>query len=63
MSTRVFDFQSLLGPRTRPTASDWAEVLAVLPLFARVSKRRLRKIASLAQIKRFAPGDIVVQVG
>ena len=63
MSTRAFDFQSLLGPRTRPTASDWAEVLAGLPLFARVSKRRLRKIASLAQIQRFSPGDIVVQFG
>ncbi len=63
MSTRAFDFQSILGPRTRPTASDWAEVLASLPLFARVSKRRLRKIASLAQIQRFSPGDIVVQFG
>ena len=63
MSTRAFDFQSLLGPRTRPTAIDWAEVLAGLPLFARVSKRRLRKIASLAQIQRFSPGDIVVQFG
>jgi CRP/FNR family transcriptional regulator, cyclic AMP receptor protein len=63
MSTRAFDFQSILGPRTRPTASDWAEVLAGLPLFARVSKRRLRKIASLAQIQRFSPGDIVVQFG
>ena len=63
MSTRAFDFQSLLGPRTRPTASDLAEVLAGLPLFARVSKRRLRKIASLAQIQRFSPGDIVVQFG
>ncbi|MET1010595.1 MAG: cyclic nucleotide-binding domain-containing protein [Gaiellaceae bacterium] len=63
MATRPFDFQSILGPRTRPTASDWAEVLAGLPLFARVSKRRLRKIASLAQIQRFSPGDIVVQFG
>ena len=34
-----------------------------LPLFARISKRRLRKIASLAQIQRFSPGDIVVQFG
>ena len=63
MATRAFDFQSLLGPRTRPTASDWAEVLAGLPLFARISKRRLRKIASLAQIQRFSPGDIVVKFG
>ena len=63
MATRALDFQKLLGSSTRPTASDWAEVLAGLPLFARVSKRRLRKIASLAQIQRFSPGDIVVQFG
>jgi hypothetical protein len=63
MATRAFDFQKMLGSRTGPTASDWADVLAGLPLFARISKRRLRKIASLSQIQQFSPGDIVVQVG
>jgi CRP/FNR family cyclic AMP-dependent transcriptional regulator len=63
MATRAFDFQKVLDPRTGPTASDWADVLAGLPLFARISKRRLRKIASLSQIQRFSPGDIVVQMG
>ena len=63
MATRAFDFQKMLGSRTGPTASDWADVLADLPLFARVSKRRLRKIASLSQIQRFSPGDIVVEIG
>jgi CRP/FNR family cyclic AMP-dependent transcriptional regulator len=63
VATRAFDFQKVLDPRTGPTASDWADVLAGLPLFARISKRRLRKIASLSQIKRFSPGAIVVQIG
>lgn len=63
MATRALDFQKLLGSSTRPTASDWAGVLASLPLFARIGKRRLRKIASLAQIQEFSPGAIVVEIG
>ncbi len=64
MVTRALDFQKLLDRSSaRPTASDWAGVLAGLPLFARISKRRLRKIASLAQIQEFSPGAIVVEVG
>jgi CRP/FNR family transcriptional regulator, cyclic AMP receptor protein len=45
----------------RPTAKDWAEVLAGLPLFSRLPKRQLRKIAGLAEFKEFARGDFVVQ--
>ena len=64
MATRALDFQKLLeGTSTRATASDWAGVLAGLPLFARISKRRLRKIASLAQVQEFSPGAIVVETG
>jgi CRP/FNR family cyclic AMP-dependent transcriptional regulator len=63
MATRAFDFQKMLGSSTRPTASDWASVLAGLPLFSRIGKRRLRKIASLAQIQEFSPGAIVVEAG
>ena len=63
METRAFDFHEILGSRTRPTASDWAGVLGDLPLFARIGKRRLRKIASLAQIQEFSPGAIVVESG
>jgi CRP-like cAMP-binding protein len=47
----------------KPTARDWADVLARLPLFASVGKRHLRKIAELAQIREFQRGDIVVQTG
>jgi CRP/FNR family transcriptional regulator, cyclic AMP receptor protein len=63
MATRALDVQKILGSQTRPTASDWADVLAGLPLFARVGKRRLRKVASLAQIQEFSPGGVVVQIG
>ena len=47
----------------RPTAKDWADVLARLPLFARVPKRHLRKIADLARFVEYADGDVVIQAG
>jgi CRP/FNR family transcriptional regulator, cyclic AMP receptor protein len=47
----------------RPTAKDWADVLARLPLFARVPKRHLRKIADLARFAEYADGDVVIQAG
>jgi len=47
----------------RPSASEWSRVLAGLPLFAGVGKRQLRKIAELAQVREFSPGDVVVQTG
>jgi CRP/FNR family transcriptional regulator, cyclic AMP receptor protein len=47
----------------RPSASDWAAVLARLPLFANVSKRHLRRVAALAEIREFEPGDTIVQKG
>jgi CRP/FNR family transcriptional regulator, cyclic AMP receptor protein len=50
-------------PWEQPTAKDWADVLAELPLFSRLRKRQLRKLAGLAQFEEFAPGDVVIQVG
>ena len=47
----------------RPTARDWATVLAALPLFARVSKRQLTKIAELARIADYGAGTVVMQEG
>lgn len=47
----------------RATDRDWAEVLSELPLFSRVGKRRLRKIARQAQFAEFARGDTVIAVG
>jgi CRP/FNR family transcriptional regulator, cyclic AMP receptor protein len=47
----------------RPSTSDWAAVLARLPLFANVSKRHLRRVAALAEVREFEPGDTIVQKG
>ena len=47
----------------RPSAKDWADVLARLPLFARVSKRHLRKIAGLAEFAEFDESEMVIQAG
>jgi CRP/FNR family transcriptional regulator, cyclic AMP receptor protein len=47
----------------RPTAKDWADVLAALPLFSRVAKRQLRKIAGFAEFKEYGQGDFVTQAG
>jgi CRP/FNR family cyclic AMP-dependent transcriptional regulator len=47
----------------RPSTSDWAAVLGRLPLFANVSKRHLRRVAALAEVREFEPGDTIVQKG
>jgi CRP-like cAMP-binding protein len=47
----------------RPTASDWANVLATFPLFTGVSKRRLRKIARTGTLAEFAPSETIVFAG
>ena len=44
----------------RPTADDWASVLATFPIFAGVSKRRLRKLARQATSVEFAPGETII---
>ena len=47
----------------RPTAKDWAEVLATFPLFLEVSRRRLRRLARHATSAEFAPGERIVVSG
>jgi CRP/FNR family cyclic AMP-dependent transcriptional regulator len=61
----VTGFERLIVPPdwNRSTDSDWADALAGLPLFARVAKRRLRKVAREARFAEFAPGDTVVAKG
>jgi len=44
-------------------ADDWADVLATLPLFEGVGRRRLRRLAEQATIAEYARGDTVVQAG
>jgi CRP-like cAMP-binding protein len=47
----------------RPTAGDWADVLATFPLFSGVRKRQLRKLVREATFAEFAAGDRVVANG
>jgi CRP-like cAMP-binding protein len=47
----------------RPSAKDWATVLAALPLFAQVSKRQLTKIAQLARVTDFHTNAVVMHEG
>lgn len=47
----------------RPSAADWAKVLATFPLFATVGKRRLRKLAGKARFEEFAAGDTIPSRG
>jgi CRP/FNR family cyclic AMP-dependent transcriptional regulator len=47
----------------RATDRDWAEVLAGIPLFASVGKRKLRKVAQEAHFAEYAPGESVVLTG
>jgi CRP-like cAMP-binding protein len=47
----------------RSTERDWAKVLSKLPLFSRLGKRQLRKLARLAEFREFAPGDTVIATG
>jgi CRP/FNR family transcriptional regulator, cyclic AMP receptor protein len=47
----------------RPTANDWVDVLAALPLFVGVGRRRLRKVAELAEFREFEPHSVIVQTG
>jgi CRP/FNR family transcriptional regulator, cyclic AMP receptor protein len=58
-------YEPLLVERdwNRTDERDWAKVLSGLPLFAKVSKRRLRKIAADAEVREFAPGETVVAAG
>jgi CRP-like cAMP-binding protein len=47
----------------RPTAKDWARVLAALPLFSKCNKRQLRTVARLARFEESPSGQIVIQAG
>jgi CRP/FNR family transcriptional regulator, cyclic AMP receptor protein len=44
-------------------AKDWPDALAGCPLFEALNRRHLRKLAALAKIVEFSPGEIVAQYG
>ena len=42
---------------------DWLTVLAAVPLFGELSRRHLKRVASLAKTRRFASGTAIVRKG
>jgi CRP-like cAMP-binding protein len=65
--------QLAAGPAARAAVSserdpnrmgrDWVPVLADVPLFQGLSRRHLRRIASLGKTRRFASGSSIVRAG
>jgi hypothetical protein len=47
----------------RPSVDDWTQVLADVPLFSGVSKRRLRKLVRGATFAEIAAGQMVISNG
>jgi CRP-like cAMP-binding protein len=43
--------------------SDWAGVLEGVPLFRSLSRRHLKRVASLANKRRYGPGTSIVRAG
>jgi CRP/FNR family cyclic AMP-dependent transcriptional regulator len=58
-----FEPQAVWQDWNRATEHDWAEVLAEMPLFSTIGKRKLRKIAQEAQFTEYAPGESVILTG
>ena len=51
------------GEGAPPLHPGWLPVLARVPLFASLSKRHLKHVAALAELKRFKAGTPVVRAG
>jgi CRP/FNR family cyclic AMP-dependent transcriptional regulator len=58
-----FEPQAVWQDWNRATERDWAEVLAEMPLFSSIGKRRLRKIVQEARFAEYALGDSVILTG
>jgi hypothetical protein len=55
----LLQLQALTPSWDRPSARDWARVLAAFPLFSGVSRRRLRKLVRKATFAEFAAGETI----
>jgi CRP/FNR family transcriptional regulator, cyclic AMP receptor protein len=53
---------SVPGDPTR-MGRDWVPVLADVPLFRNLSRRHVKRVASLARTRRFAAGTAIVHAG
>lgn len=47
----------------RGVGRDWIPVLAEVPLFTGLSRRHLKRVASLGRMRRFPPGTSIVRKG
>src|SRR3954452_7518547 len=47
----------------RRSTRAWGEVLATVPLFKGLSQRHLRRVAGLAEMKRYGAGHAIVREG
>ncbi len=55
---------ALSGPRdSGRMGADWVPVLSDVPLFRNLSRRHLKRVASLARTRRFAAGTSIVRAG
>ncbi len=45
------------------SADDWVPTLADVPLFRNLSRRHLKRVASLARMRRYGPGTSIVRAG
>jgi CRP/FNR family transcriptional regulator, cyclic AMP receptor protein len=48
---------------TGRTVDEWIPVLADVPLFRNLSRRHLKRVASLARMRRYGPGTTIVRAG
>ena len=48
---------------TGRAADEWVPVLADVPLFRNLSRRHLKRVASLARMRRYGPGTSIVRAG
>jgi CRP-like cAMP-binding protein len=55
--------ESLQAGKAKALHSAWIPVLARVPLFQALSKRHLRRVARLAELKRYSSGEQVVRAG
>lgn len=52
-----------LPRETRRSGEEWIPALAEVPLFRGLSRRHLKRVASLARLRRYGPGTSIVRAG
>lgn len=48
---------------TGRAGDEWVDVLADVPLFRNLSRRHVKRVASLARMRRYGPGTSIVRAG